>query len=86
MITQQQQIDAKEYRCRVKAQLALNDDAIAKLADRIGKRPNTVTLALREPWKFPIVIASINADLFGKQPAKRKASRSAKSTRNKLPQ
>lgn len=74
MITEKAQIEAKEFRRRVKAQLALNDDTVEALAVRIGKRPNTITTAFRKPWEFPLVVAAINADLFGGKPLKKRAT------------
>ncbi len=64
MITEQVQIKGQQFRRKVKAELAMRDDTITALGKRIEYRANTVTAALKEPWKFPRVIAAIKADLF----------------------
>jgi len=74
MLTEQKQIEAERFRRRVKAQIALNGETLKAIAIRISYPAGTVTAALKEPWRFPRVIAAIKADLFGPVKRKRKGA------------
>jgi len=61
---QQSKKKTEDFRALVKSRLAVNNDTIAALAKRLGRNPDTISTALRNPDKFPILVAEIEDDLF----------------------
>ena len=56
---------ALAFRAQVKSEAALRGLSMGSLCQRIGRTPSTLSWALREPWRFPLVVKLIESELFG---------------------
>jgi len=49
----------------VKSQLALRGETMVELARKLGCNPNTVSIALKQPTRFPLLVDKIRREVLG---------------------